>query len=67
MQINWEVFGPQVTFELIGQLKKDEYMAFGISGSDNSSKMIGSDVALAYMETHLGFTRDYNITGAFPV
>nr|XP_046920523.1 protein Skeletor, isoforms B/C-like [Dermatophagoides farinae] len=66
LQVNWEVFGPQITFELIGQLKKDDYMAFGISGSNNSSRMIGSDVAIAYMETHLGFTRDYNITGTFP-
>nr|XP_027204866.1 protein Skeletor, isoforms B/C-like [Dermatophagoides pteronyssinus] len=66
LQVNWEVFGPQITIELIGQLKKDDYMAFGISGSDNSSRMIGSDIAIAYMETHLGFTRDYNITGAFP-
>ncbi|KAF7495422.1 Protein Skeletor, isoforms B/C [Sarcoptes scabiei] len=66
LQINWEIFGPQITFELIGQLKKDDYMAFGLSGSDNSSQMLGSDIALAYMETHLGFVRDYNITGIFP-
>ena len=67
LQINWEIFGPQITFEIIGQIKKDEYMSFGLSGSSNSSKMLNSDVALVYLETHFGYAQDYNITGAFPV
>lgn len=65
--MNWEIFGPQITFELIGQISKDDYMAFGLSGSDNSSQMLNSDIALTYIETHFGYTHDYNITGAFPV
>ena len=28
--------------------------------------MIGSDVAINYLEGHLGYTKDYNITGAYP-
>ena len=42
-------------------------MALGISGSDRSSQMIGSDVAIAYMDGLLGTTADYNISGQFPV
>lgn len=45
----------------------DDYMAFGFSGSDNSSQMMGSDVSINYLETHLGYTKDYNISGPFPV
>lgn len=56
-----------MTIELIGQIERDEYIAFGLSGSDNSSRMIGADLALNYLEHHLGYTKDYNITGAFPV
>lgn len=46
---------------------EDEYMAFGISGSETSSQMIGSDLAIAYMDGLLGTTADYNISGKFPV
>ncbi len=45
----------------------DEYMAFGLSGSKNSSQMLGADVAVNELETHLGYTRDYNLSGQFPV
>ncbi|KAI2795561.1 hypothetical protein BLOT_016681, partial [Blomia tropicalis] len=66
LQVNWEIFGPQITFELIGQIEPDEYMAFGFSGSDNSSRMINSDVSISYLENHIGYTKDYNISGLFP-
>ncbi len=67
LQINWEIFGPQITFEIVAQVDKNDYIAFGISGSKNSSQMIGSDIALSYLDQHLGVTQDYNITGKFPV
>lgn len=67
LQLNWEIFGPQITFEIVGQVDKNDYIAFGISGSKNSSQMIGSDIALSYLDAHLGYTHDYNITGKFPV
>ena len=66
LQLNWEIFGPQITFELVGQIRSNEYMAFGLSGSKNSSRMIGSDVAISFMDGHIGYTLDYNITGRFP-
>src|SRR5699024_10736219 len=61
------IFGPQITYELIGQIEPDEYIAFGFSGSHNSSRMMNADVAVNYLDTHLGYTKDYNISGPFPV
>lgn len=66
VQLNWEIFGPQITFELVARINPNDYIAFGISGSDNSSQMIGGDVSLSYLDAHLGFTFDYNITDKHP-
>jgi len=46
---------------------KDEYMAFGLSGSETSSRMEGADVAIAYMDDTRGYATDYNITAKAPV
>lgn len=66
IQLNWEIFGPQITFEVVARINTNDYIGFGISGSDNSSQMIGSDVSISYLEAHLGFTYDYNITDRHP-
>ncbi|XP_060650374.1 protein Skeletor, isoforms B/C [Drosophila nasuta] len=66
LQISWEVFGPQITFQLSGQVAKMDYMSFGISGSDVSSQMIGADVVVAYLDDIRGYTVDYNITSLAP-
>ena len=44
-------------------------MAFGISGSSSSSRMLGADVAVAYYDAALqrGVAADYNITDIAPV
>ncbi|CAB3381569.1 Hypothetical predicted protein [Cloeon dipterum] len=65
-QVNWEVFGPQITFELVGQIPKDYYMAFGFSGSTEKSQMIGADVTIAYIDGARGVAIDYNITAKSP-
>ena len=66
LQLSWEIFGPQITFEVSAEIAGNDYIAFGISGSKTSSQMLGSDVALSYLDGHLGFTVDYNITDRFP-
>lgn len=66
IQLNWEIFGPQITFELVARIGVNDYIGFGISGSDNSSQMIGSDVSISYLESHVGYTIDYNITDKHP-
>lgn len=65
--MSWEVFGPQITIQLAGQVMEDEYMSFGISGSDQQSQMLGSDVAVAYIDGFRGYATDYNITSLAPV
>ncbi|XP_072933137.1 protein Skeletor, isoforms B/C isoform X2 [Epargyreus clarus] len=67
-QVSWEVFGNQVTIQLAGQVGENEYMAFGISGSDTSSAMLGADVAVAAWDARLkrGLATDYNITAKTP-
>lgn len=37
-------------------------MAFGISGRDNETTMIGSDTVVVHMDGLLGHAVDYNIT-----
>lgn len=90
-QVSWEIFGPQITVQLAGQVSKynrnfplspsylpsylryrltpddDEYMAFGLSGSETSSQMEGADVAVAYVDGTRGYAVDYNITAKAPV
>ncbi|XP_026827952.1 uncharacterized protein LOC105278994 isoform X2 [Ooceraea biroi] len=65
-QVGWEIFGPQITIQLAGQVAEDEYMAFGLSGSEDSSRMEGADVAIAYMDDTRGYVTDYNITAKAP-
>lgn len=48
-------------------MDEDEYLAFGISGSPDTSQMLGSDVAIAYIDGYRGFATDYNITALAPV
>ncbi|VEN38129.1 unnamed protein product [Callosobruchus maculatus] len=65
-QVSWEIFGPQITIQLAGQIAENEYLSFGISGSDERSQMIGADVAVAYIDGYRGFATDYNITALTP-
>ena len=39
-----------VAITLEGRVEPGTYMAFGLSGSDTSSAMIGSDVAVAWID-----------------
>lgn len=66
-RVSWEVFGPQITFRLAGQVMEDEYMSFGLSGSDTGSQMLGADVVVAYIDGARGYSTDYNITSLAPV
>lgn len=65
--MSWEVFGPQITIQLAGVVNEDEYMSFGISGSETSSQMLGADVVVAYIDGFRGYATDYNITSLAPV
>nr|CAD7266950.1 unnamed protein product [Timema shepardi] len=66
LQVGWEIFGPQITIQLAGQVAEDNYMAFGLSGSMDKSEMVGSDATIAYLDGYLGYALDYNITAKAP-
>ncbi|GAB0093554.1 protein Skeletor, isoforms B/C [Sergentomyia squamirostris] len=66
LRVSWEVFGPQITIELAGQVLPDEYMSFGLSGSEERSQMLGADVVVAYIDGFRGYATDYNITSLAP-
>ncbi|XP_043510950.1 protein Skeletor, isoforms B/C [Frieseomelitta varia] len=65
-QVGWEIFGPQITVQLTGQIGEDEFMAFGLSGSETSSQMEGADAVIAYVDGTKGYAIDYNITAKAP-
>lgn len=66
-RVSWEIFGPQITIELAGQVMDDDYMSFGLSGSETSSQMLGADVAVVYIDGARGYAVDYNISSLAPV
>uniref|UniRef100_A0A182FAN7 DOMON domain-containing protein n=1 Tax=Anopheles albimanus TaxID=7167 RepID=A0A182FAN7_ANOAL len=66
LRVSWEVFGPQITIQLAGNVRLDEYMSFGLSGSDQRSQMLGADVVVAFIDGHRGYAVDYNITSLAP-
>ncbi|KAL0861188.1 hypothetical protein ABMA27_009670 [Loxostege sticticalis] len=67
-QVSWEKFGNQITIELAAKIDANEYMGFGISGSDSKSQMLGADVAIAHYDPKMqrGLATDYNITAIAP-
>lgn len=48
-------------------MSEEEYLAFGISGSNEKSQMLGADVTIAFIDGFRGFATDYNITALAPV
>lgn len=67
LQLSWQVFGPQITIRLAGQIEENNYMAFGFSGSENAAQMLGADIAITYIDGFRGQAVDYNITEKSPV
>uniref|UniRef100_A0A4Y0BHE4 DOMON domain-containing protein n=1 Tax=Anopheles funestus TaxID=62324 RepID=A0A4Y0BHE4_ANOFN len=65
-RVSWEVFGPQITIQLAGNVQQDEYLSFGLSGSEQRSQMLGADVVVAFIDGHRGYSVDYNITSLAP-
>ena len=42
-------------------------MAFGFSGSETKTQMLGGDAVVAYINDYLTFTEDYKLTAHSPV
>ena len=49
LAVAWSVFAPSITIQLIGNVDENDYIGFGFS-KPGSSKMVGSDVAIAYVD-----------------
>jgi len=62
LQFSWDIFGPAITIEMTSRTDQNEYVAFGLSGSQDEARMEGGDVAVLYMDAYQGFANDYNIT-----
>lgn len=66
LRVSWEVFGPAITFELAGQVDMDNYMLFGLSGSNERSQLLGADVAITYIDGFRGHAVDYSVSALSP-
>ncbi|XP_052749030.1 protein Skeletor, isoforms B/C [Galleria mellonella] len=64
LQVRWEIQGDQVQITLAARLRKDQYMAFGISGAEGRPVMLGADVVVAYWDTRFNQPEatDYSIS-----
>lgn len=47
-QVRWQVEGEDVNVELVARLAEEQYMGFGVSGRDDATDMVNSDVAIAF-------------------
>ncbi|XP_050318920.1 protein Skeletor, isoforms B/C isoform X1 [Bactrocera neohumeralis] len=63
-EVRWAVAGDSIVIQLIAKLDDNEYMSFGVSKTHEESKMIGSDVVVAWVEkdTGKGFAVDYYLS-----
>ncbi|KAL3912541.1 MAG: hypothetical protein SGILL_006840, partial [Bacillariaceae sp.] len=61
LQVRWRVNDDQTELEveLIGMLPEGEYFAFGVSGSNERTEMIGADVQIADMFNGAPRVRDF--------
>lgn len=54
MQVQWSDIIEGVIIRLSARIAENEYMAFGLSGADGRSQMIGGDVTVAYFDAETG-------------
>lgn len=61
MQVQWEAILDGVIIRLSARMDETEYMAFGLSGAEGRTQMIGGDVAVAYFNRDDGkfYVDDY--------
>ncbi|XP_052745057.1 protein Skeletor, isoforms B/C [Bicyclus anynana] len=64
LQVRWELQGDHVQITLSARLRKEQYMAFGLSGAEGRPAMLGADVVVAYWDSRSNQPRvsDYTIT-----
>ena len=50
LQVEWAPVNKGIIIRMSGRINDDEYMAFGVSGADGWSQMVGGDVTVAYVD-----------------
>eukprot|EP00178_Gracilaria_changii_P018234 TRINITY_DN51_c0_g1_i1.p1 TRINITY_DN51_c0_g1~~TRINITY_DN51_c0_g1_i1.p1 ORF type:complete len:1114 (-),score=142.54 TRINITY_DN51_c0_g1_i1:4233-7574(-) len=63
-QVRWQLDSEreEINIELVGVVNENMYMGFGVSGSDQGTVMVGSDVAIAFMQGEEFFAVDYHMS-----
>ncbi|KAK7794155.1 hypothetical protein R5R35_005362 [Gryllus longicercus] len=51
LQVRWEMKGDVVQIQLAAKMREDQWMAFGLSGEQGRSTMVGGDVVVAFYDT----------------
>lgn len=60
-EVRWAIAGKSIVTQLVARLGEEQYMAFGLSGEQDRSRMVGGDVTVAWMdhESGKGYADDY--------
>ncbi|XP_049956274.1 protein Skeletor, isoforms D/E-like [Schistocerca serialis cubense] len=61
LEVRWAIAGDSIVVQLVGKVANGDYMAFGLSGHPERSRMVGGDVAVAWVDhdTLQGGADDY--------
>lgn len=46
VHVHWEIFGEDLHVRVSARIRENQYVAFGLSGSDDKSEMVGGDVVI---------------------
>ncbi|XP_076750805.1 protein Skeletor, isoforms B/C isoform X2 [Xylocopa sonorina] len=54
VQVQWEMIGDDIQIKVSGRIREDQYVAFGLSGNEGKSEMIGGDVVVIAYNNRTG-------------
>jgi len=60
-EVRWAIAGKSIVTQLVGRLNDGQYMAFGLSGDMQRTRMVGGDVTVTWMDhrSGKGYADDY--------
>ncbi|XP_066281067.1 protein Skeletor, isoforms B/C-like [Branchiostoma lanceolatum] len=61
MHVSWTLAGENLDVELTGRVEDGDYMAFGVSGCNDRTCMVGSDVTVAWYDGDVPRAVDYTL------
>ncbi|XP_033098904.1 protein Skeletor, isoforms B/C-like [Anneissia japonica] len=65
LQVSWSLTEDTINIQLRGVVNINDYMAFGISGSESRTQMVNSDVIVAWFDGNVGRAQDYFFYGGW--